>query len=132
MLIQDERQPQPQDELQDRGDGGVEQGIEYRQPEDGVAPEPLVILETDENTGATDGGVGEAQPDAEPERIGQEAQKKDRCRQHEEQAEPVPAFGQARQDWRSRTRGYSPAVLDGCGHPCRSPSLSVGYFSAAR
>src|SRR5262249_17128268 len=38
---------------------------------------------------AADGGMGEREPDAEPERIGEKQQQKRRRRQHEPKAEPV-------------------------------------------
>ena len=43
--------------------------------------------------GAADLGVGEAEPDAEAERIGEEAEQEDRRRQHEQEPEAVPALG---------------------------------------
>ena len=92
VLIQQQRQPEPEDEFQDRGDDRVEKRVEDREPEHRVLGQEDVVLEPDEHPVAADARVGEAEPDAETERIGQEADKEDGGRQHEEEAEHVPVL----------------------------------------
>ena len=89
LLVQQQRQPQPEHELEDARDDRVEERVEQRQPRDRVAPQELVVLEADPLAGAADLGVGEAEPDAQAERIGQEQQQQHRRRQHEQQPERV-------------------------------------------
>jgi len=62
---------------------------EHRKPEDAVAPEPLVILETDEFTRTADPRVGEREPHAEEEWIGEEQHQERQPPQHEPEAEPI-------------------------------------------
>ena len=92
VLVEEQRQPEAEREFQDRGDDRVEQRVEDRQPEDGVVPEILVVLEADEDAGPADARVGEAEPDAEAERIGEEDEQQRRRRQHEQKAEEAAAF----------------------------------------
>ena len=61
--------------------------VEDREPEQAVVPQRLVVLEADEHAGPADARIGEAEPDAEPERIGEKDEQKDRRRQHEQQAD---------------------------------------------
>ncbi len=48
MLVQQQREPQPEPELDDARDRRVEQRVEQREPRDRVAPEELEVLEPDE------------------------------------------------------------------------------------
>src|SRR5262249_6804504 len=73
----------------DARDAGIEQRVEHREPEDGVAPQPLVVLDADEIAAAADPRVGERYPNAEAERIGEEQDQERRRRQHEPGAEPA-------------------------------------------
>src|SRR5207244_5538422 len=70
-------------------DESVEQRVEHREPEDGIIPQPFVMLDPDECAGPADLGVGERNPDAQPKRIGQEEDQEPHRRQHEPETEPV-------------------------------------------
>ncbi len=87
--VQQQRQIKPDREFDGAGDDRVEQRVEHREPEDRIVPQPLVVLEADENAGAADAFVGETHPDAEAQRIGQEQDQERRRRQHEPQRHPV-------------------------------------------
>ena len=92
VLVQEQRQPEAEHEFQDRGADRVEQRVEDREPEDGVVPEIFVVLQADEDAGTADAGVGEAEPDAEAERIGEEDEEQRCRRQHEAEGEETTAF----------------------------------------
>ena len=47
LLVQQQRQPEPERELDDARDERVEERVEERQPRDRVAPQELVVLEAD-------------------------------------------------------------------------------------
>jgi hypothetical protein len=98
VLVQEHRQPQAEPELRHRGDDGVEERVEDREPEHRVVGQPKVVLQPHEDSRAPDPRVGEAEPDAEAERVGQEAEKEDRGGQHEHQPEAVPALGDASEE----------------------------------
>jgi len=65
----------------------VEHAVEHRAPPQGIGPQILEILQADEDAAPADGGVGEGEPDAKAERIGQENREQaDRRRQaHDDQ-----------------------------------------------
>ena len=71
-------------------DRGVEDGVEHRQEEHAVAEEGDIVLDVDESARTADLGVGEAEPGAEAEWIGEQHQQQRGRRQHEEQAEEMP------------------------------------------
>jgi hypothetical protein len=100
MLVEQQRQPHAEPELQDAGHDGVDEGVVDRQPEHRIAEQPAVVLQPDEHAAPPDGGVGHAQPDAEAQRIGEEHQQDGGRRQHEQHAEELVAgkqpFQQAR------------------------------------
>ena len=89
VLVEQEREIEPDREFDDARDDRVEQRVEHREPEHRVVPQPFVVLEADELAAAADAGVGERHPDAEAERIGEEQDQERRRRQHEPDAEPV-------------------------------------------
>ena len=89
VLVEQQREIEPDREFDGAGDAGVEQRVEHREPEHRVAPQPFVVFEADENAGAADARVGEREPDAEPERIGEKQDQERRRRQHEPEAEPI-------------------------------------------
>ena len=61
---------------------GIEHAVEHRVPPQRIGQQILEILEADENAAPADGGVGEGEPDAEAERVGEEhRQQPDRRRQ---------------------------------------------------
>jgi len=90
LLVQQQREPEPEGELDDARNGGVEKRVEQGEARDLVAPEELEILEADPDPVAADLGVGEAKIGAEPERIGEKHQQQNRARQHEDEAEHMP------------------------------------------
>ena len=103
VLVEEQRQPEAEHEFQDRGADRVEQRVEDGEPEDGVVPEIFVVLQADEDAGAADARVGEAEPDAEAQRIGEEDEQQRCRRQHEAEGEEAAAFrealGQRRTGW---------------------------------
>ena len=86
VLVEQQREPEAQAELDDARDHRVEDRVEQREARDLVAPEEFEVLEADPFAGAADLGVGEAEPRAEPERIGEEHQQQRRRGQHEQRA----------------------------------------------
>ena len=101
LLVQQQRQPEPQRELQDRREHRVDDRVGDREPEHRVVPQVLIVLEADEDSGPADLRIGEAEPDAEPERIGQEDEQDRRRRQQEQDAEHRPVLGQSGEAARS-------------------------------
>ena len=95
VLVEQEREIEPDREFEHAGDAGIEQRVEHREQEHRVVRQPLVVLEPDEDAGPADARVGERQPDAEPERIGEKQNQERRRRQHEPEAEPVAVDLQA-------------------------------------
>jgi hypothetical protein len=98
MLVEQQGQPQAQHEFQDRGDDGVENGVEHRQPEHAVVEQEAIVLEADEVASPADARIGEAEPDAEPQRIGEKAQQEHARRQHEQECQRSPAVVQPGQE----------------------------------
>ena len=88
-LVEQQREIKPDREFDGAGDDRVEQRVEHREPERRVVPQPFVVFEPDEYAGAADARVGERQPDAEAERIGQKQDQERRRRQHEPERQPV-------------------------------------------
>ena len=68
-----------------------------REPRDRVAPQEPEIIESDEDAPAPDLRVGETEPSAEAERVGEENEQHDGGRQQKQQAERVAAVVQARE-----------------------------------
>ena len=89
QVVEQDREAEAEPEFEHAGDDRVEEGVEHREPEHRVVPQPGEVLEADEDARAPDLGIGEAQPDAEAERIGQEQDQERRRRQHEPEADPV-------------------------------------------
>ena len=89
VLVQQQREPEAEAELDDARDDRIEDRVEQREPRDFVAPEELVVLESDPFAAAADLRVGEAEPGAEAERIREEQQQQHRRRQQEQEAEGV-------------------------------------------
>ena len=85
----------------------------------------LVVLEADEDARPADPRVGEAEPDAETQRIGQEAEQEDRRRQHEQEAERVAAVVE-------RRRGTSDRSGDAVGGCAVVPVPCLAVASASR
>ncbi len=84
------RQPQPQSQLEDGGDGRIEEGVVDRRPEDRVVPDLVIIREAHEIAGDADARVANRQQNAAHERISDEqAEQHDRRNQ---QHERKPAF----------------------------------------
>ena len=89
VAVEEQREPEAKRELDDARHHRVEDGVEEREARDRIVPEELVVLEADPRAGAPDLGVGEAEPEAEPERIGQEDDQQ-QCRwQHEQHAQRI-------------------------------------------
>ena len=82
VVVEQQREPEPEPELSDRRDRRVEHAVEDRLPEQPVADQELEILEPDPLPAPADRGVGERQPDAEAERIGEEREQQAGRRQH--------------------------------------------------
>ena len=93
----------PSPNLMTLATNGVEERVEERQPGDRVAPQELVVLEADPLARPADLGVGEAEPEAQAERIGQEQQQQHRRGQHEEQPERVAVVLQSFEKGHRRT-----------------------------
>ena len=72
VLVEQQREPQAEHELDDARDDRIEERVEEREARDRVAPQVLEILEADPYAAAADLGVGEPEPRAEAERIGEE------------------------------------------------------------
>ncbi len=112
ILVEQQRQIEPEPEFDGAGHAGVEQRVEDREPEHRVARDardlagekefarpgepvlegsdhPFVVLQPDEGARAPDARIGEGQPDAQAQRIGEKQDQEGRRRQHEPQAEPV-------------------------------------------
>src|SRR5436190_3611645 len=92
VLVEQQREIEADREFADARYAGIEQRIEDREPEDGVVPQPLVILEPDKNARTADARVRKREPDAEPERIGQKQQQERRSRNHEPETEPLAVY----------------------------------------
>src|SRR3954453_8473138 len=88
-MVEQHGEIEPDGEFDDAGNHGVEQRVEYREPEYAVAPQPFIVLGADERAGAADACVGEREPHAEPERVGQEQDTERQRPKHEPHAEPV-------------------------------------------
>ena len=82
VVVEQHRQPQPEREFPDRRDGRVEDRVGHRHPEHRIVRQRDEILQADEMAGLADRGVGDRQPEAEAERIGQEDQQQPGRRQH--------------------------------------------------
>src|SRR5258708_23780169 len=82
MIVEEQRQPEAEREFPEGRDRGIEPTVEHRVAPQRIGQQILEILETDENAAPADGGVGESEPDAEAQRIGQEYREQaDRRRQ---------------------------------------------------
>src|SRR6185436_16453626 len=81
----------------------IEDRVEQREPRDFVAPQELVVLESDPFAAAADLRVGEAEPRAESERIREEQQQQQRRRQQEQEAEGVAVVLEAGEQCGQRT-----------------------------
>jgi len=88
MVVQKQRQPEAERKFSEGRDRRVEHAVKHRAPPQRVAHEILEILQSDEDAAPPDRGVGEGEPDAEAERIGQEhGQQADRRRQADDDQE---------------------------------------------
>ena len=74
MAVQQQREPQAEHELQDAGDDRVDKRVEQRQQRHRVLDQKRVVLPADPDTVTADLRVGEAEPGAEAEWIGEEHQ----------------------------------------------------------
>src|SRR6202165_4732597 len=82
VVVQQQRQPEAEREFSKRRDGGVEHAVEHRVPPQRIGQQILEVFQPDKNPAAADGGIGERQPDAQSERVGEEHQQQaDRRRQ---------------------------------------------------
>ncbi len=82
MVVQQQRQPETEREFSEGGDGGIEHAVEHRAPPQRVGQQILEIFQSDKDPAPADRRIGERQPDAQPERIGEEHRKQaDRGRQ---------------------------------------------------
>ncbi len=72
MVVEQQRQPEAERELSEGRDRGIEHAVEHRAPPQGIGEQILEVLEADEDAALADGGVGEGEPDAETERVGEE------------------------------------------------------------
>ena len=75
--------------IDDAGNGGVENCVEKRLPGHAIGDQVAEVFQSDPFAGPADLGIGEAQPGAEPERIGQEKQQQQGRRQHEGPAQCI-------------------------------------------
>ena len=97
VVVEQQRQPEAEREFSEGRDRGVEDAVEHRAPPQGIGPQILEILQPDEDAALADGGVGEGEPDAEAERIGEEYREQpDRRRQahHDQERLVVEQPGQ--------------------------------------
>ena len=95
MPVEQQRQPQPERQFEDRRDEGVEAGVVDRDVEDAVVPDLDEIVEADEMARHADLGIGDRQQDAVDERIGDEQPEQDHRRQHQAGRQPALVFEQA-------------------------------------
>jgi hypothetical protein len=95
MFVEQQRQPQPEGELDCAGDQRIEEGVEQRQLCHLVADQKGKILQADPMPSPPHLGVSEAEPDAQPEGIGEKDEQQGCCRQHERQAQGIGAVSQA-------------------------------------
>ena len=97
VVVEQQRQPEAEAEFPDRGDRRCRTRCRTPRSRRRVAQQVLEVLEADEHAAAADRGVGEGEPDAEAERIGQEHhQQADRRQQADDDQEGLPVE-QARQ-----------------------------------
>ena len=75
MVVEQQRQPEAEREFSEGRDRRIEHAVEHRVPPQGIGQQILEVLEADENAAPADRGVGEGEPDAEAERIGEEHQR---------------------------------------------------------
>ena len=95
VLVEQQGEPEAEAELTDGGEGGVEQRVGYREPEDAVVKEAFEVFEPDEVSGAADLGVGEGEPDSEAERVGEEDDEDGDGREEAEDGEEAAVVEQA-------------------------------------
>ena len=82
VVVQQQRQPEAEREFSEGRDRRIEDAVEHRVPPQRIGQQVLEVLEADEDAAPADRGVGEGEPDAEAQRIGQEHQQQaDRRRQ---------------------------------------------------
>ena len=72
MAVQQQGQPEAERELDDARDRRIENRVEEHEPRDGIAPNKFEVLEPDEFAAASYLCVGETEPRAEAQRIGEE------------------------------------------------------------
>jgi hypothetical protein len=84
-VVQQEGKPEAERKFADRRDHRVEDGELDSDPKHPVLEQRDVVLPADEEARAADAGVGEAEPHAEPERIGEEDDQQPGGRQHEQE-----------------------------------------------
>src|SRR4029079_5422642 len=98
------------------GHGRVEQRVEDREPEYRIVPEVFVVFGPHKDAAPSEPRVGEREPDAEAERIGEEQNEERRGRQHEPRAEPLLVGLEAIPRGYGVWRLASPAVVESDGH----------------
>ena len=97
VVVQQQRQPQPEREFPDRRHGRIEDRVGDRHPEDRVVHQVDEVVETDELARLADRGVGHRQPEAEAQRIGQEHHQQADRRQHAQEDQERLVVEQPRQ-----------------------------------
>lgn len=87
MVVEQQCEPEAERELSKGRDPRVDHAVEHRVPPQGIGEQILEILEADEDAFSADRRVGEGEPDAEAERIGQEHREQPdrRCEAHHDQ-----------------------------------------------
>ncbi len=94
--VEQERQPHPQRQLEEGGPERVEAGVPECGPEDRVVPRLDEIVQADEDPDIAHAGVGQREPHAHHERIGDEQAEEDDRRGEQDEREQPLVFEDAR------------------------------------
>ena len=123
-MVQQERRRHPQHQLEERGDEGVDERVLEGLQEDGVVQVDAEVLEPDEVARPPHHLVGDRQPEAERERIGDEHEQDQERGGEEHPASTAPARG-AGPGFSGRARG-SPRVTGAGATAMAAPSWRIG------
>ncbi len=80
VVVEQHRQPEAEREFTDRGDAGVQHAVEHGVPPHRIGEQILEVFQANEDAAPADRRVGEGEPDAESQRIGQEHHQQADCR----------------------------------------------------
>src|SRR5262249_16723497 len=97
VLVEKQREPESERELDDARNRRVEERVEEREPRDRVSPEELEVLEADPLTRAPNFRVGEPEVGPETERIREEDNEQRGGRREEDEPERVATAREPRE-----------------------------------